>query len=131
MRRRESVHLDVADLRRNPKAPQYGRHGAVFVRYGKSSKGSQPERRTIFTVPEMDWTVDVLDHYLAEVRPRFGAWSAGLAPCSLLFAVVAGVVYGLRAHCGSSMLQTAIWQGVRVTASAAALGQAFLVLYGM
>ncbi|MFG2692581.1 tyrosine-type recombinase/integrase [Kitasatospora sp. NPDC048407] len=73
MRRRESVHLDVADLRRNPKAPQYGRHGAVFVRYGKSSKGSPPKRRTVFTVPEMDWIVDVLDHYLTEVRPRFGA----------------------------------------------------------
>ena len=71
MRRRENVGLDLADLRRNPKAPQYKRHGAVFVRWGKSSKGSPPKRRTIFTVPEMDWIVDVLDHYLTEVRPRF------------------------------------------------------------
>jgi integrase len=39
MRRRENVGLDLADLRRNPKAPQYRRHGAVFVRWGKSSKG--------------------------------------------------------------------------------------------
>ncbi|MFD7137289.1 tyrosine-type recombinase/integrase [Streptomyces sp. NPDC059894] len=71
MRRRENVGLDLADLRRNAKAPQYRRHGAVFVRWGKSSKGSPPKRRTIFTVPEMDWIVDDLDHYLTEVRPRF------------------------------------------------------------
>jgi site-specific recombinase XerD len=43
----------------------------VFVRWGKSSKGSPPKRRTVFTVPEMDWIVDVLDYYLTEVRPRF------------------------------------------------------------
>ncbi len=73
MRRRENVGLDISDLRHNPKAPQYKRFGALFVRFGKSSKGSQPKRRTVFTVPEMDWIVDVLDHYLAEVRPRFGA----------------------------------------------------------
>ncbi len=71
LRRRENVGLDLADLRRNPKARQYKRHGALFVRWGKSSKGSQPKRRTVFTVPEMDWIVDVLDHYLTEVRPRF------------------------------------------------------------
>ncbi|MFI0811855.1 tyrosine-type recombinase/integrase [Streptomyces echinatus] len=71
MRRRENVGLDLADLRRNPKAPQCKRHGAVFVRWGKSSKGSPPKRRTIFTVPEMDWIVEDLDHYLTEVRPRF------------------------------------------------------------
>ncbi len=71
MRRREGIGLDLPDFRRNPKAPQYGRHGAVFVRWRKSSKGSPPKRRTVFTVPEMDWIVDVLDHYLAEVRPRF------------------------------------------------------------
>jgi integrase/recombinase XerD len=25
----------------------------------------------VFTVPEMDWVVGVLEHYLTEVRPRF------------------------------------------------------------
>ena len=59
------------DLRHNPKAPQYGRFGGVFVRWGKSSKGSPPKRRTVLTVPEMDWIVGVLDHYVTEVRPRF------------------------------------------------------------
>ncbi len=71
LRRREMCGLDLADLRRNPKAPGYGRYGALFVRWGKSSNGSPPKRRTVFTVPEMDWIVEVLDRYLAEVRPRF------------------------------------------------------------
>jgi len=71
LRRQEGCGLDLADLRRNPKAPQYGRYGALFVRWGKSSNGSPPKRRTVFTVPEMDWIVDVLDHYVTEVRPRF------------------------------------------------------------
>ncbi|TYB62356.1 tyrosine-type recombinase/integrase [Nonomuraea sp. PA05] len=71
VRRQEMVGLDITDLRRNPKMPQYGRLGALFVRHGKSSNGSPPKRRTVFTVPEMDWVVDVLEHYLTEVRPRF------------------------------------------------------------
>ncbi|MFE9796560.1 hypothetical protein ACFYRL_33060 [Streptomyces goshikiensis] len=41
MRRRENVGLDLADLRRNPKAPPYKRHGAVFVRWGMSSKAGR------------------------------------------------------------------------------------------
>ena len=71
LRRREMVGLDLFDLRRNPKAPDFGRYGALFVRWGKSSNGSPPKRRTVFTVPEMDWIVGVLDHYLTDVRPRF------------------------------------------------------------
>ncbi|MEV0261052.1 tyrosine-type recombinase/integrase [Streptomyces sp. NPDC050617] len=71
LRRREGLGLDLADLRRNPKIAHYGKHGAVFVRWGKSSKGSPPKRRTVFTISEMDWIVGVLEHYLVEVRPRF------------------------------------------------------------
>jgi site-specific recombinase XerD len=71
LRRQEAAGLDLADFRRNPKAPDYGRYGALFVRFGKSSNGSPPKRRTVFTVPEMDWIVGVFDHYLTEVRPRF------------------------------------------------------------
>ena len=70
---RRGCGLDLADLRRNAKAPDYGRYGALFIRWGKSSNGSPPKRRTVFTVPEMDWVVGVLDHYLTEVRPRFEA----------------------------------------------------------
>ena len=71
LRRREAWGLDLTDLRHNPKAPAFGRYGAVFVRFGKSSKGSPPKRRTILTVPEMDWIVPVLQHWLEEVRPAF------------------------------------------------------------
>ena len=69
LRRQETVGLDVADWRRNPKVAAYGRFGAVFVRFGKSSNGSPPKRRTVFTVAEFDWIVPVLEHYLTEVRP--------------------------------------------------------------
>jgi len=69
LRRQEAVGVDVADWRRNPKVPAYGRFGAVFVRYGKSSNGSPPKRRTVFTVAEFDWVVPVLEHYLSDVRP--------------------------------------------------------------
>lgn len=69
LRRQEAAGLDVCDLRRNPKVPAYGRYGALFVRWGKSSKGSPPKRRTVFTVPELDWIMPVLEHYLSEVRP--------------------------------------------------------------
>lgn len=47
-----------------------GASAGVFVRFGKSSRGSPPKRRTVLTVPEMDWVVPVLEHYLSEVRPR-------------------------------------------------------------
>ncbi|MEU9099313.1 tyrosine-type recombinase/integrase [Streptomyces sp. NPDC048361] len=71
LRRQEACRLDLSDLRRNPKVLDYGRCGALFVRYGKASKGSPPKRRTVLTVPEFDWVVDVLSHYLDEVRPAF------------------------------------------------------------
>ena len=70
-RRSESSRLDLVDLRRNRKAPQFGTYGSLMVRYGKSSKGSPPKRRTVLTVPEMDWIVDILDEWITEIRPRF------------------------------------------------------------
>ncbi|USQ89889.1 hypothetical protein NFX46_40100 (plasmid) [Streptomyces phaeoluteigriseus] len=54
----------------------------------------------------------------------------GVSFLVLLLSAVAGVVYGLLAYCDSSTLQAAIWKGATVTASATALGQAFLALYG-
>lgn len=71
LRRNEARMLDLADLRRAPKRPQYGKHGGLYVRYGKASNGSPPKRRTVFTVKEFDWIVDVLDHWCTEVRPAF------------------------------------------------------------
>ncbi len=71
LRRQEATMLDLADLRHNPKAPGFGRFGGLFVRHGKASKGGAPKRRTVLTVPEFDWVVEVLDQYVAEVRPLF------------------------------------------------------------
>lgn len=42
----------------------------MAVRYGKSSKGTPPKRRTVLLVPEMNWVVDVLDEWVHEIRPR-------------------------------------------------------------
>jgi site-specific recombinase XerD len=75
LRRQEARGLDLADLRHCPKTPQYGRFGGVFVRWGKASRGSPPRRRTVLTVPEMDWVTGVLEHWVTEVRPLFGPGS--------------------------------------------------------
>ncbi|MFY1632388.1 tyrosine-type recombinase/integrase [Solwaraspora sp. WMMB335] len=69
LRRQECCGLDLADLRHNPKAARYGRFGALFVRFGKASRGGAPKRRTVLTVPEMDWVVPVLEQWVDEVRP--------------------------------------------------------------
>ena len=71
LRRQEAWGLDVTDLRRNPKIPAYGSAGALMVRWGKSSRGSSPKRRTVFLVPEMDWWIPVVQQWLSELRPRF------------------------------------------------------------
>lgn len=71
LRRNETRMLDLADLRRAQKRPQYGQFGALFVRYGKASKGSPPKRRTVLTVREFDWIVDILDGWVSEIRPAF------------------------------------------------------------
>jgi site-specific recombinase XerD len=71
LRRNEARCLDLADLRHNPKVREFGRFGALFVRYGKSSRGSPPKRRTVLTVPEMDWIVPVLVQWVDEIRPLF------------------------------------------------------------
>jgi len=71
LRRAEARGLDLADRRHVPKMSQYRAHGAWFVRWGKASSGSPPKRRTVLTVPEMDWVVEVLEHWVGELRPLF------------------------------------------------------------
>jgi len=71
LRRQEAWGLDLVDLRRNPKVTDYGEFGAVMVRWGKSTRGGQPKRRTMLLVPEMDWLVPVLRLWIEELRPRF------------------------------------------------------------
>lgn len=72
------MKLERADLGRNPKAPEFGEYGMVRVRWGKASRGSTPRRRSVLTV--FDWAAEDLEHYLVEVRPRFGAAHDGLWP---------------------------------------------------
>jgi site-specific recombinase XerD len=69
VRRREVSMLDLVDVRTNTRMPQFGRYGQVMVRHGKASRGGAPKRRTVLLVPEMDWVVPVLEHWLTEVRP--------------------------------------------------------------
>ncbi|MEU3458276.1 tyrosine-type recombinase/integrase [Micromonospora sp. NPDC006766] len=73
LRRGEACGLDIQDLRHNPKARQFGRFGALMVRHGKASRGGAPKRRTVLTVPEMDWVVGVLEQWMDELRPLFNA----------------------------------------------------------
>jgi integrase/recombinase XerC len=69
LRRRELCFLDVADLRPNASMPQWGTYAALHVRYGKSSRGSAPRRRTVLAVPEFDWVIDGLRQWVEEARP--------------------------------------------------------------
>jgi site-specific recombinase XerD len=71
LRRREASKLDLPDLRHNPRAKDYGRFGALQVRWGKASRGSPPKRRTVLTVPELDWVVPLLEEWVDEARGRF------------------------------------------------------------
>lgn len=75
LRRREAVMLDVADFGANPNASELGRLGVCQVRYGKAVRGGPPRRRSVLTV--MPWAAEVLDEYLSEVRPRYGAGVTG------------------------------------------------------
>lgn len=72
LRRREVCRLDLSDLRRNPKAAQYARFGAVHVRWGKAVAGGPPRRRTVLLVPEFEWVTDVLRFWRETARPAFG-----------------------------------------------------------
>lgn len=92
LRRREAVMAELVDLRTNPKFPDFGRYGAMSVRHGKASRGGPAKRRTVLTVPEMSWIVEVLDHYTSEIRPALGKGVRG----SALWVTERGSRIGLR-----------------------------------
>lgn len=69
LRCRETAMLGVTDFYRNAKAPELGQFGALQVRYGKSSKGSAPKRRTVLTVKP--WAAEAIEDYLTNIRPRY------------------------------------------------------------
>lgn len=71
LRRNETRMLDVADFGRNSSAPEFGDYGVLYVRHGKAKKGSPPKRRSVLTV--WPWTVEVLEQWMEQVRPLFGA----------------------------------------------------------
>ena len=70
LRRREVARLALSDFHANPAVKQYGRLGSIHVRYGKSIRGGPPRRRIVLTVPEFDWSVDVLEQYIREIRDQ-------------------------------------------------------------
>ena len=70
LRRTETSKLDLADLGRNPAAPEFGRYGMLNVRYGKAKSGQPPRRRNVASV--MGWAVEAVADYVENVRPRFG-----------------------------------------------------------
>lgn len=77
LRRAEAVGLDVPDLRSNPSAPMFGTCGAVYVRWGKGSRGSGPKRRTVLALPEYAWAVEGLLRWIEEDRAHYGAPESG------------------------------------------------------
>ncbi len=78
LRRNEVRHLRTIDFERNPHAREFGRYGAVEIRYGKAHKGSPPKRRTVLTV--FDWSADVLAHWTEHGLPRFAGEGLDLFP---------------------------------------------------
>lgn len=70
LRRAEVASLDTVDFRAHPTPPEFGSFGQLHVRWGKAKRGGGPQRRTVLTV--FDWSVDVVEQYLTEIRPCFG-----------------------------------------------------------
>lgn len=69
LRINELCRLEIADMYRNPHAPELGRCGFLHVRYGKASKGSPPKRRTVPTL--MPWAAAALRDYVKNIRPLY------------------------------------------------------------
>jgi integrase/recombinase XerC len=70
LRRGETASLDITDFSRNAHRPSFGAYGSLSVRYGKASRGSAPKRRNVLSV--FDWSVEVIEQYVEEVRPLYG-----------------------------------------------------------
>jgi integrase len=68
LRFNELRHLQTVDVSRNPHAREFGRYGAVTLRYGKAKKGSSPKRRTVLTV--FEWTPETIVDWLNHGQPN-------------------------------------------------------------
>ena len=73
LRRREAAMLEA-----NAAADQFGRYGALSVRYGKAVKGSPPRRRTVLTT--MGWAAEAVAEWVTDIRPLYATSGIGLWP---------------------------------------------------
>jgi site-specific recombinase XerD len=78
LRRREAAMLETVDWSANPAAGEFGRYGAVSVRYGKALKGGPPRRRTVLTT--MGWAAEAVAEWVEDVRPLYGSAGRALWP---------------------------------------------------
>lgn len=78
LRRREVSMLELVDLSANAAAPEFGRCGALAVRYGKALKGSPPRRRTVVTT--MGWAAEAVAEWVEEIRPAYTCPAGWLWP---------------------------------------------------
>lgn len=73
LRINETVMLDIRDWR-----PDLGSYGKLHVRFGKGSSGRGPKPRL---VPAINGVDQLMDWWLAEVRPQYGSdWANPDAP---------------------------------------------------
>ncbi|PAK92573.1 MULTISPECIES: tyrosine-type recombinase/integrase [Brevibacterium] len=78
LRRREASMLDTVDWSGNAAAAEFGRYGAVSVRYGKALKGGPPRRRTVLTT--MGWAAESVAEWIEELRPLYAPTGTALWP---------------------------------------------------
>jgi site-specific recombinase XerD len=71
LRRAEACGLDTADLLHNATLPQWGRYAGLHVRWGKSSAGGTPKRRTVMLVPEHEWWIAGMRQWVETARELF------------------------------------------------------------
>lgn len=78
LRRREATMLETVDWSANAQFEQFGRYGALSVRYGKALKGSPPRRRTVLTT--MGWAADAVAEWVEDIRPQYGSCGPAMWP---------------------------------------------------
>jgi site-specific recombinase XerD len=78
LRRREAAMLEIVDWSGNAAAEEFGRYGALSVRYGKAMKGSPPRRRTVLTT--MGWAAEAVAEWVEEIRPAYGTAGQAMWP---------------------------------------------------
>lgn len=78
LRINEVRQLETIDFGRNPKATQFEGYGVLRVRHGKAMKGSAPKLGSVLTV--FDWSVDVLDEWITDIRPALDYDGLALFP---------------------------------------------------